>query len=544
MSASDDDAPCRVCGKSDQEEYLVLCDGCDAPFHTFCHSGCVCCKERPRNNFKKVYDVPEGDWFCKFCTGHAPAAPARPLSSIFAWGDNEDGQLGLNDRDLLVQPTPTKVTGLGGISVRDIGCGETFTVVLSNEGDAYSVGVGASGQLGHNDVVHEKLVQFRKIETLEEEKRPAIEGRLDQVQCGRDFAIIVTQAGHVYSWGNGELGQLGHQENKNKKIPKKVSALREKEIPAVLARCGGDFVVMTSGVAKEDDYFHRELPGVFMSMGGNANGQLADGSGKNQWVPQYLNPKGPATTEQAPWTPEPPQSFLLGRDISLLALGSAHGAVALKSAPGLWTWGFGEFGQLGHAKPAPAAGQSRFFRQQFRVPRPYAVEALQTTRIKLVACGGNHTLLVTDDDRILGMGNNEFGQLGTEAIDDNADNEKLRVLALPTAVPGLDGHAWTGLVCGENHSMALTAKGEVFTWGKNDRGQLGLGHTSEKVVAPTQVPKLPKIIKLFGGWNHTFALESAAKVPEKKPAAPAAKGKAKTKAKGGAKAPAAKRARK
>jgi len=57
---------------------------------------------------------------------------------------------------------------------------------------------------------------------------------LDRVACGRDFAMVISSAGHVYTWGNGEYGQLGHQENKIRKIPKKISALREMEIPAVL----------------------------------------------------------------------------------------------------------------------------------------------------------------------------------------------------------------------------------------------------------------------------------------------------------------------
>lgn len=66
-----DDA-CRVCGKEDDEEFLVLCDGCDQPYHTQCHVGCVCCRQKPKNNFSRKPAVPEGDWFCKFCAGHLP----------------------------------------------------------------------------------------------------------------------------------------------------------------------------------------------------------------------------------------------------------------------------------------------------------------------------------------------------------------------------------------------------------------------------------------------------------------------------------------
>lgn len=45
---------CQVCRKGDDDEYLLLCDGCDRGCHMFCL--------RP-----KVMQVPEGDWFCPTC---------------------------------------------------------------------------------------------------------------------------------------------------------------------------------------------------------------------------------------------------------------------------------------------------------------------------------------------------------------------------------------------------------------------------------------------------------------------------------------------
>jgi alpha-tubulin suppressor-like RCC1 family protein len=58
--------------------------------------------------------------------------------------------------------------------------------------------------------------------------------RFSQIHAGANFGMVVTTEGHAYTWGNGELGQLGHQENKNKKVPKKISALRELEVPVNL----------------------------------------------------------------------------------------------------------------------------------------------------------------------------------------------------------------------------------------------------------------------------------------------------------------------
>ena len=59
--------------------------------------------------------------------------------------------------------------------------------------------------------------------------------RFAHIHAGAHFGLVVTTAGHVYTWGNGEHGQLGHQENKNKKVPKKISALRELEVPVDLS---------------------------------------------------------------------------------------------------------------------------------------------------------------------------------------------------------------------------------------------------------------------------------------------------------------------
>ena len=58
---------------------------------------------------------------------------------------------------------PTKVHELDGIGVLDIACCETCTLVLCNDANLYSVGTGLCGQLGHQDVVHEKLLHFRLV---------------------------------------------------------------------------------------------------------------------------------------------------------------------------------------------------------------------------------------------------------------------------------------------------------------------------------------------------------------------------------------------
>ncbi|XP_076839802.1 bromodomain adjacent to zinc finger domain protein 2A isoform X2 [Brachyhypopomus gauderio] len=83
---------CQVCRKGDNDEYLLLCDGCDRGWHMFCL--------RP-----KVIQVPEGDWFCPNCISMGMGETPRPQRSArqrskvrkrrFTYGpessDEEDG---------------------------------------------------------------------------------------------------------------------------------------------------------------------------------------------------------------------------------------------------------------------------------------------------------------------------------------------------------------------------------------------------------------------------------------------------------------------
>lgn len=73
-------------------------------------------------------------------------------------------QLGLPDKaDAKAVWTPTKVHELDAIGVLAIAIGETATVLIANDANLYSAGSGGLGQLGHQDIVHERLVKFRKV---------------------------------------------------------------------------------------------------------------------------------------------------------------------------------------------------------------------------------------------------------------------------------------------------------------------------------------------------------------------------------------------
>ena len=66
---------------------------------------------------------------------------------------------------------------------------------------------------------------------------------------------------------------------------------------------------------------------------------------------------------------------------------------------------------------------------------------------------------------------------------------------------------WTQIACDRFYSAALTSKGELFTWGVNEKGQLGHGDEVKRKV-PTKVAALDGLVitQIFCGATHMAVL--------------------------------------
>jgi alpha-tubulin suppressor-like RCC1 family protein len=133
---------------------------------------------------------------------------------------------------------------------------------------------------------------------------------------------------------------------------------------------------------------------------------------------------------------------------------------------------------------------------------------LENDTVVQVACGGQHTLLLLADGRLVGMGDNEFGQVGVPAETGEGDETK-KTVDLPTHVRSIEAAGQIRqITCGESHSVALTTEGAVYTWGRGQYGQLGHGPSQEgPLFTPTKITSLPKIKKVFSGPNQVFVVE-------------------------------------
>lgn len=74
-----------------------------------------------------------------------------------------------------------------------------------------------------------------------------------------------------------------------------------------------------------------------------------------------------------------------------------------------------------------------------------------------VACGDTHTLVATGEGEVYSFGRNVSGQLGLGTTADSL---------VPRRVEALAGKKVVGVACGAEHSVGVTGEGEVFAWGE------------------------------------------------------------------------------
>lgn len=130
--------------------------------------------------------------------------------------------------------------------------------------------------------------------------------------------------------------------------------------------------------------------------------------------------------------------------------------------------------------------------------KPSFIKVLKPEKTLLVACGRSHTLLYTDSGKLFSFGGNEDGQLGHG----DRNNE-----TSPKLVESLSSVKLKEISCGSNHCAALTVSGDVYTWGLNTEGQCGFGDEDE-ITLPTEIDIENKVVSLSCGYYHTALVTS------------------------------------
>ena len=124
-----------------------------------------------------------------------------------------------------------------------------------------------------------------------------------------------------------------------------------------------------------------------------------------------------------------------------------------------------------------------------------------------VSCGAHHTLAMTWSGKVYAWGSNKSGQMGVGKLE-----AELAFQEFPVEIPTLSTLDVKTLLCGDEHCLALTSLGDVYSWGRGIEGQLGLGESNMTFVCtPTEIDTLPKIEKIVAAGNCSFAIEFGGK---------------------------------
>ena len=189
-------------------------------------------------------------------------------------------------------------------------------------------------------------------------------------------------------------------------------------------------------------------------MGSNATGQLSSALATN-----------------------PASPVVLASSVSSVAVGGRH-TLFIKTDGSLWAVGGNDHGELGLGDTNDRAAPAR-------------IDTGANT-VVAVAAGESHSMFVTSDGSLWGMGENDDGQLG---LGDN----------LARSAPALITTGVSVVAAGDFHTLFIKTDGSLWSMGRNDRGQLGDTTTTARNV-PASIAA--SVAQIAGGSAHTLFVKT------------------------------------
>ncbi len=304
--------------------------------------------------------------FIALASGATHTLALHTDGSVWAWGNNANGQLGNGATTNADQPTAVLVnasTPLTGVIA--LAAGRDHSVAVKNDGTVWTWGRNQYGQLGDNsDATTTRLYPVQVV--IDAALTPLDKVRL--VAASDVHTVALKTDGTVWAWGDNARGELGTGNTTAQRTAVQVLVLDDAQ--AILAR-GTDQSART--IAQRSD-------GSLWGWGDNRDCQL-----------------GEAAPGTAVLTPTRLTNLTnLGVSASNLAQGDAHG-LARKRDGTAWSWGNNAQGQLGDGTTTASC-------------TPVQITGLSD--VETVGAGVAHSFATTGDGSVWGWGSNNEGQLG------------------------------------------------------------------------------------------------------------------------------------
>jgi hypothetical protein len=291
-----------------------------------------------------------------------------------------------------------------------------------------------------------------------------------QLKPGDAQTLLLRPDGTVWAWGWNSHGQLG-----TARVGGYASVATRVDLPPISQVAGGAYFSMALSADGRTIY----------TWGGNTHGELGIG---DHSVRQSTTPVA--------------VHLNLPRGVRVVSIaGGLNTAYALLSNGHVVAWGKNSYGQSG--KAPGIAGNAIY--------QPMLIHGLSD--ITAISAGDRGALALKANGTVWAWGENNYGQLGPSG---------------PTGHRGVKGNPWSDLpvrvshlppitmiASGGNDDVAVDASGNVYTWGRNEFGELGKGTidpNNGRHPAPHMVAGLNNIVSVGGEGPTTLAVDASGNV--------------------------------
>ena len=170
--------------------------------------------------------------------GASHTAALKNDGTVWAWGLNDYGQLG--DGTWTERHAPVQVVQVSGLtSITAIAAGAGHNVALKNDGTIWAWGNNSNGQLGDGSATSSNIpVQVRGLSGMSI-------GTVTAIAAGYDHTVVLKNDGTVWAWGNNATGQLGNGNIQPSSTPVQVNGLSG--VTAVAAGFGHTMALKSDG---------------------------------------------------------------------------------------------------------------------------------------------------------------------------------------------------------------------------------------------------------------------------------------------------------
>ncbi len=500
----------------------------------------------------------------EIATGDAFSMALRVDGSVWTWGYNVNGQLGLGNTATAY--VPHMVSGIDGISARavSIAAGDSHALAVLDDYTVKSWGSNGSGRLGNNDTTQQNAPV--SVSNINGTTVKAV-----KASAGSNFSIVLLDDGELLSFGENGNGQLG------------IGSITDSYVPVSVIdgpSASGTAITGVIGIASGNLHTVAVLTdGSVLSWGIDTNGQLGNGAGGGSTYASAVSDFGPMELYQA----------------TLVGAGDAWSFAVLSDGT-VRAWGYNAYGQLGIGDDDPASEQSSVavltlddiisidggdetssaitesgafytwgvvdsvgvlgngLASTSSTYYPYPVDSLDS--VEVISAGSSHSLALKDGD-LYAWGTKGVGELGDPAFSTTeyspqtvgsittwelvSAGSSFSIGAYPSTTSPYNTEAWgwgenssgqlgnsdmpndatsptvvdtsgglgdiLALAAGTDHTLALTTTGTVWSWGDNSQGQLGLGTTGSGMDEPQEISSLANVVAIAAGTDFSVALD-------------------------------------